>query len=126
MPGLVDHGIAALLLVVWPAWVAIRGQEQMRAAAADPAGRMAIYRTTMAVQWAHAAAFALAAAAVAALRLQLLRPRPLRLVLPLRRLRRLLRRRQETASSQSLPRRKALLRLQAAARSRCSSSRCQA
>lgn len=56
MPSLFDHALAALLLIVWPAWIAIHGRSGMREMAESPTKRLQGYMTTMIVQWAHFAA----------------------------------------------------------------------
>lgn len=49
-----DHLIAALLLVVWPLYVARYGREEMRDLTEHPEKRLRAYRTTILFQWAHA------------------------------------------------------------------------
>lgn len=54
MPIWIDHVIAALLLVVWPLYVARNGREEMRDLAEHPEKRIRTYCTTMLLHWSHA------------------------------------------------------------------------
>lgn len=59
MPVFLDHLLAILLLAVWPAWIALRGPEEMKELSEHPEGRVRAYVTTMAFQWVHVLAIAL-------------------------------------------------------------------
>ena len=58
MPGLFDHLIAVLLVVIWPIWVAFRGRKALRDLADDPSQMMSTYVWTLVSQWAHFAGIA--------------------------------------------------------------------